>query len=153
MHMSEAKLAVVPVLLDWFAHGLCSGNASDHVKNTTAIVEKHMDTLPHVVIAASFASSEIVPQLQVALPNLRVGTYVAVGSWPASMPHGSDFVTGSADEFADGDSSDSDHNGEEWSNGGAGGGADRGEEVEEFAEEDEKAAPRAHRACVFTGRS
>ena len=94
MHMSEAKLAVVPVLLDWFAHGLCSGNASDHVKNTTAIVEKHMDTLPHVVIAASFASSEIVPQLQVALPNLRVGTYVAVGSWPASMPHGSDFVTG-----------------------------------------------------------
>jgi len=46
------------------------------------------------VIAASFASSEIVPKLQVALPNLRFGTYVAVGSWPASMPHGSDFVTG-----------------------------------------------------------
>ena len=93
-HMNEAKLAVVPVLLDWYAHGLCSGDAADHVKNTTAIVEKHMDALPHVVIAASFASSEIVPKLQVALPNLRVGTYVAVGSWPASMPHGSDFVTG-----------------------------------------------------------
>merc|ERR1740130_1696102 len=43
LHMGEAKLAVVPVLLDWFAHGLCSGNASDHVKNTTALVGKHVD--------------------------------------------------------------------------------------------------------------
>jgi hypothetical protein len=94
IHMGDAKLAIVPVLLDWFAHGLCSGNATHHVKNTTSVVEGHVNKLPHVVIAASFASSEILPKLQVALPALRVGTYVAVGSWPASMPHGSDFVTG-----------------------------------------------------------
>ena len=92
--MAEAKLAVVPVLLDWFAHGLCTGTSSEHIANTVSMVEEHMDTLPHVVIAASFASSEILPKLQVALPNLRVGTYVAVGAWPASMPHGGDFVTG-----------------------------------------------------------
>ena len=94
LDMQKAKLAVVPVLLDWFAHGLCNGTEAKHVANTSRVIGSHASKFPHVVIAASFASSEIVPKLQVALPNLRVGTYVAVGSWPASMPHGSDFVTG-----------------------------------------------------------
>ena len=94
LDMRKAKLAVVPVLLDWFAHGLCNGTEAKHVANTSRVVGAHASKFPHVVIAASFASITILPKLQVVLPSLRVGTYVAVGAWPASMPQGHDFVTG-----------------------------------------------------------
>ena len=94
LDMRKAKLAVVPVLLDWYAHGLCNGTEAKHVANTSRVVGAHASKFPHVVIAASFASITILPKLQVTLPNLRVGTYVAVGAWPASMPQGHDFVTG-----------------------------------------------------------
>ena len=93
-NMAEAKLAVVPILLDWYAHGLCNGSEAKHIANTSKIVRPNVDSLPHVVISASFATSRLLPKLQVALPSLRVGTYVAVGAWPASMPQDSDFVTG-----------------------------------------------------------
>ena len=92
--MQKAKLAIVPVLLDWFAHGLCNKTEAEHVANTSRVVGTHVSKFPHVVIAASFASMTILPKLQVSLPSLRVGTYVAVGAWPASMPQGQDFVTG-----------------------------------------------------------
>jgi hypothetical protein len=94
LDMRKAKLAIVPVLLDWFAHGLCNGTEAKHVANTSRVIGSHASKFPHVVIAASFASMTILPKLQVVLPSLRVGTYVAVGAWPASMPQGHDFVTG-----------------------------------------------------------
>ena len=96
--IEHASVAVVPILVDWAANGLCGGiSNSDHVANATVVIEQHARGLsreiPHLVIAADGASGNVVAQLRAKLPSLRVGTNVGIFESPSTNLDAGDGVS------------------------------------------------------------
>ena len=101
--LERASVAVVPILVDWAANGLCGGDvsSSEHVATAIAAVERHAGNLsrdiPHVVIAADSASGDIVAELRARLPSLRVGTYTGFDDSGTKLGAGEEFSSGPCD--------------------------------------------------------